>query len=313
MRDLFIDTLRQRAAVDRSIFLITADLGFKVFDRYREELPAQFLNIGIAEQNMIGVATGMALSGRIVFVYSIANFPSLRCLEQIRNDACYHDANVKIVSVGSGLSYGQLGISHHATEDISIMRALPNMTVLSPGDNREVIACTHQAIDKAGTFYLRLDREGSDVVGKPDEKIDVDKIRIVKKGNTTALLSTGGMLKVALQVADKLNSLSIDTTVASVANLSSLDIETLKQLAQDHSYLFTLEEHSVNGGLGGLVAENMLELGRQLPIFHRFGLRGGFSSIVGDQEYLRQVYGIDAESIVKKIASLISEQRASKA
>ena len=167
MRDTFIAQLKQRAIEDPRIMLITGDLGFGVFDQYRKNCPNQFLNVGVAEQNMTMVATGMAMEGHVVFTYSIGNFSTLRCLEQIRNDACYHNADVKVVSIGGGFSYGALGISHHATEDLAIMRALPNMTVVSPCGLWETKMATDAIIDTQGTFFLRLDKSfGNDEIGR---------------------------------------------------------------------------------------------------------------------------------------------------
>ena len=143
MRDTFVRTLIEIAKADKDVHLLTGDLGFGVLKPYWEQLPEQFTNVGIAEQNMTGIAAGMALSGKKVFTYSIGNFPTLRCLEQIRNVCAYHDANVKIVCVGGGFVYGSLGMSHHATEDLAIMRALPSMVVMAPGDLTEAAACTH--------------------------------------------------------------------------------------------------------------------------------------------------------------------------
>src|SRR5882757_6882308 len=176
MRDHFVKRLSEMAETDSRITLMTGDLGFGVLTDFQKRFPKQFINAGVAEQNMTGLATGLALDGRTVFTYSIANFPTLRCLEQIRNDICYHEANVKVVAIGGGFSYGALGISHHATEDIAIMRSLPGMTVLCPGDVHEAIEATTIAYRTPGPCYLRLDKsaapevKGSDaevVVGRP--------------------------------------------------------------------------------------------------------------------------------------------------
>ena len=158
MRDAFIETLIDLARRDQDVLLLTADLGFGVLDRFARELPRQFLNVGVAEQNMTGIAAGLALEGKTVFTYSIGNFNTLRCLEQIRNDLCYHQAKVKIVSIGGGFCYGPLGVSHHATEDLAIMRALPRMTVVAPGDVTETILATRSIYQTPGPGYLRLGR-----------------------------------------------------------------------------------------------------------------------------------------------------------
>ena len=164
MRDHFVKRLCELAESDRRITLITGDLGFGVLNEFRQRFPRQFINAGIAEQNMTGLATGMALEGRIVFTYSIGNFSTLRCLEQIRNDACYHEANVKIVSVGGGFSYGALGISHHATEDLAIMRSLPGLTVVSPCGLWEAVQAAEAVTRTPGVCYVRIDKSAG-----PDE------------------------------------------------------------------------------------------------------------------------------------------------
>src|SRR5437879_2689318 len=166
MRGAFFETLIQLAARDPNVFLVVGDLGFGVTEEFSRRFPRQFLNAGVAEQNMTGIAAGLALSGKTVFTYSIANFPILRCLEQVRNDVCYHHANVKVVAVGGGFAYGSLGATHHATEDLAIMRALPAMTVVAPGDPEEAMAATEAVAAHDGPCYLRLGRPGERKVHK---------------------------------------------------------------------------------------------------------------------------------------------------
>ena len=205
MRDAFIARLTDIAREDPRLILVTGDLGFGVLTKFSQDFPGQYLNAGVAEQNMTGVAVGMALEGRIAYTYSIANFPILRCLEQIRNDAAYHDANVKIVSIGGGFSYGQLGMSHHATEDIAIMRALPNVTVVSPGclwETREATSAIH---NYPGTCYLRLDKSSAGDTSREGEKFELGKIRTVREGSDLTIASTGGILGAVLSAADRLS------------------------------------------------------------------------------------------------------------
>ena len=193
MRDVFIKRLTEEIARNRNMFLISGDLGFGVFDKFRKTYPNNFINAGVAEQNMTGIATGIALEGNIVFTYSIANFSTLRCLEQIRNDACYHNANVKIVSVGGGFSYGQLGISHHATEDIAIMRSLPDITVFTPSGLWESEKVTEAAIKTQGTCYLRLDKsKGNDLPINSVENFELGKGRVLKKARIVPYLQLVG-------------------------------------------------------------------------------------------------------------------------
>src|ERR1700689_621579 len=181
-------------AQDDRVYLLVGDLGFGVVEPFMQKFPKRFLNVGVAEQNMTGVAAGLALTGKIVFTYSIANFPILRCLEQIRNDVCYHRANVKIVSVGSGMSYGPLGISHHATEDISIIRALPNITVVSPCDCWEAGEATHALALRPGAGLLPLHKSFAPETVKPGEMFRRGKARTVPPGRDVTLIATGGIL-----------------------------------------------------------------------------------------------------------------------
>jgi transketolase len=299
MRDTFIRELTELAADDPRIVLVTGDLGFGVLGDFARQYPRQFLNAGVAEQNMTGLATGMALEGRIVFTYSIANFPSLRCLEQIRNDAAYHDANVKIVSIGSGFSYGQLGISHHATEDISILRALPGLTVVSPADDWEVAGATRALVNTPGTCYLRLDKSKAPATHGANDKFRIGVARKVREGRDLTIVVTGGILAVALEVSDELSrSYGLTVRVLSMHTVKPLDIDAVVEAARGTGGVLTLEEHTVEGGLGSAVAEVLLERGAIPRAFARVGLRAGFSSVVGSQEYLRKVYGLDRCAVV---------------
>jgi transketolase len=279
VRDTFIASLTTLAKHDRRVFLITGDLGFAVLDNYSRTFPDQFLNAGVAEQNMTGLATGLALDGRIVFTYSIGNFPTLRALEQIRNDAAYHDANVNVVAVGGGFSYGALGISHHATEDLAILRSLPGVTVVAPGDDWETEAAVPALAARPGTTYLRLDRSSAGRTQREGETFVLGQARVLRDGTDATLVSTGGILSVTLAAAET-------------------------------GGIVTVEEHSVHGGLGGAVAESLLEAGVVPRAFHRVGLRHGFSSIVGSQEYLRAAYGIDAPAIVEAVRRIVEPRRA---
>jgi transketolase len=257
---------------------------------------------------MTGLATGLALEGRIVFTYSIANFPSLRCLEQIRNDAAYHDANVKVVSIGSGFSYGALGVSHHATEDVAILRALPNLTVVSPADEWEVRQATRALVALPGTCYLRLDKAKAPPTHLPSDVFEIGKVRLVRAGTDLTIAVSGGILEVALKAADELAKLHrIETRILSVHTTKPLDVPALENAARETGGILALEEHTVNGGLGGAIAENLLELGVIPRRFLRVGLRGGFASAVGSQEYLRKAYGLDAPAVVASALKMLGK------
>jgi transketolase len=296
VRDAFIAKLEELAAANPRVLLITGDLGFGVLDRYVKRFPAQFLNAGVAEQNMTGLATGLAMDGRIVFTYSIANFPTLRCLEQIRNDAAYHNANVKVTAIGGGFSYGALGMSHHATEDLAIMRAL-GIPVVAPGCDWEAAEATESLANLAGTCYLRLDRSSAGSTARPGEKFELGRARVLRDGDDVTLIATGGILSVALAAADELAAQQVSCRVVSMHTIHPLDTEAVVAAANQTGGIVTVEEHSVHGGLGGAVAEACMDAGVTVRGFHRIGLRDGFSSIVGSQTYLRSRYGMDAAAV----------------
>lgn len=310
MRTAFIETLLDVAKRDDRVVLMVGDLGFGVVVPFKEQLPDQFVNAGIAEQNMTGMAAGMALSGKIVFTYSIANFPVLRCLEQIRNDVSYHNANVRIVPVGGGVAYGSLGMTHHATEDIAIMRAIPNVVVLAPGDPVETRLAVQALIEHQGPAYLRLGRAGEPVVHTDEEPaFTIGKAITVRHGNDITLISTGGQLYDTVRVADKLLEQGINARVLSMHTIKPLDTDAVLLAAQQTTALFTIEEHSVIGGLGGAVAELLLESGSRPPLFHRIGLHDSFTSLVGDQEYLRAKYGLDTAGILHTVQTTLQKQQ----
>jgi transketolase len=305
MRDSFTARLEQLAASDPRIFLITGDLGFGVLDKFETKFPRQFLNAGVAEQNMTGLATGLALEGRIVFTYSIGNFPTLRCLEQIRNDAAYHEANVKVVAIGGGFSYGALGMSHHATEDLAILRAL-GITVVAPGCNWEAAESVNALVATPGTCYLRLDRASAGSTGRPAERFELGRARTLRDGDDVTLISTGGILAEALAAADWLSAeRGISCRVISMHTVSPLDTEAVLAAARETGGIVTVEEHTVRGGLGGAVAETCLEHGCAPRAFLRVALREGFSSIVGSQEFLRSRYGINRSAIIAASESVV--------
>ncbi len=310
MRDAFIKKLCQLSEHNPQIMLITGDLGFGVLDEFRERFPRQFINAGVAEQNMTGLATGLALEGRIVFTYSIANFPTLRCLEQIRNDACYHKANVKVVAIGGGFSYGSLGISHHATEDLAIMRSLPDITVMSPCGCWETMEATEAIVNTPGTCYLRLDKSaGDDTPRNNGEHFKVGKARVLGDGSDCAIIVTGGILEEVWRAVGILEAKGVSSRIVSVHTLKPFDAETILQACHEIGTIITIEEHTIYGGLGGAVAETLLDNGVKPDGFLRIGLEAGFSSIVGSQQYLRRRYNLDADSISSRILDLLWGKR----
>lgn len=305
MRTAFINTLTELAAQDPRVMLVVGDLGFGVVTDFARRFPRQFLNVGVAEQNMTGIAAGLAMAGKVVFTYSIANFPTLRCLEQIRNDVCYHEANVVVVSVGGGFSYGALGMSHHATEDIAIMRALPEMTIIAPGDPLETDAATRFAGSGMGPVYLRLGRAGEPVVHDGHIHWSVGRAITVREGHHLTLISTGAMLATAVSVADTLAARGFRARVLSMHTVKPLDEEAVLSAARETGMILTLEEHSILGGLGGAIAEVLCESDIPGVRFRRIGLPSTFNKAVGDQEYLRKAHQLDAESVSSRILGIL--------
>jgi transketolase len=297
MRDAFIRQLGILAKADPRIVLLTGDLGFAVFDEYVRTLPDQFLNVGVAEQNMAALATGMALEGHVCFTYSIGNFPTLRCLEQLRNDACYHRASVKTVAIGGGFAYGNLGFSHHATEDLAILRALPGMTVVAPADLWETEQATLALAAQEGCAYLRLDKSHAGRTNREDEVFRLGKARLLRDGDALTLVGCGGIVADLLAAAEALAGQGIHCRVLSHHTLTPVDGEALQRAALETGGILVVEEHSVTGGLGGAVAEYCLETGPRPRRFHRLGLRDEFATVVGSQAYLRDRYGMGRAAV----------------
>jgi transketolase len=310
MRDRFVETLCALADEDPRITLITGDLGFGVLDPFRSKFGSRFINAGVAEQNMTLLAVGMALEGRVVFTYSIANFPTLRCLEMIRNDAAYHDAAVKVVAIGGGFSYGSLGISHHATEDLSIMRALPGVDVIAPGSRWETAEATRAIAARPGTSYLRIDKDPG-VDGLLDVPFEIGVPRMIAAGSEIAFLVTGGITSEVVKAADLLRTQQgVTPAIYSVHSVRPISAAAVCAIARRYRVVVTVEEHTIAGGLSAAVLEVLADHGTFPERFIRIGLQACFSSTVGTQQHLRAVYGLDARSIAQRVASAVFVGRA---
>lgn len=309
MRDTFVRTLVQIAKDNKNIELVTGDLGFGVLKPFWETCPDQFTNAGIAEQNMTGLAAGMALTGKTVFTYSIGNFPTLRTLEQIRNDCAYMNANVKIVCVGGGFVYGSLGMSHQATEDIACMRSLPGVTVFAPGDLVEAEEVTKAIVNVPGTCYLRLGRGGEKRVHEKITDFKVGKAieirnKLNRDGVKIAVFSTGAILDDTYDACEKLDKEGIALAQYSFPTVKPIDEEVIGKMCDEADYIFTVEEHQITGGFGGAVAEVMAAHGGKAKLI-RIGLPDEYCSKVGSQKYLREQFEMDAKGIEKKIREVV--------
>lgn len=307
MRDTFVKTLIDIAKNDKNVHLITGDLGFGVLKPFWEQLPDQFTNAGIAEQNMTSFAAGLALQGKTVFTYSIGNFPTLRAIEQIRNDCAYHNANVKVVCVGGGFVYGPLGMSHHATEDLAVMRALPDVTVLAPGDLVEAECATRAIYEQQGTCYLRLGRGGEKRIHEKIDNFEIGKAIKIKDGEKVAIVSTGAIFDEAIEASEMLIEQGITPALYTFPTVKPIDRKTIEECAEKYDLIVTVEEHNIIGGFGGAFSEILAELGGTRAKLLKIGLDDKYSSIVGSQKYLRDVYGMSARKIVEKVREEFNE------
>lgn len=301
MRDAFVKTLIDLAKSDKNIELITGDLGFGVLKPFWEQVPDQFTNAGIAEQNMSTVAAAMALEGKTVFTYSIGNFPTIRCLEQIRNDCAYHKANVKIVCIGGGFAYGSLGMSHQATEDLAILRALPDVVVMAPGDLVEAEEATKAIAYYPGTCYLRLGRGGEKRIHNQLNNFKIGKAIKAKDGERVVFFSTGAIFDEVEGAYEMLLTYGYRPAVYTFPTVKPIDKKLIRYCAEKFELIVTCEEHSIIGGFGGAVAEVMAEMKTRKAALLRIGLEDLYCTSVGNQEYLRKQYGIDKNAIKEKV------------
>lgn len=307
MRNHVINRVTEMALEDKRIMLLCADLGYNVVNEFAEKFSNRFVNVGIAEQNMSSVAAGLALEGNIVFTYSIGNFPTLRCIEQIRNDVCYHNANVKILAVGGGFAYGDLGMSHHATEDIAMMRALPNMRVYVPADELEALACLEEAVITEGPTYIRMA-----IGSEPKQHIDSKELCINKLvpvinkvGARISIVAAGTVLSEAVKLSEMLKADSIDAQVFSSPSVKPLDAQGIVELAQNCELLVSMEDHNIIGGLGDAIAAVISRMSSHARLL-KIGLGDTFTDVVGSQDYLRDYYGISAERVKERILRILS-------
>ena len=255
---------------------------------------------------MTAVATGLALEGRIVFTYSIGNFPTLRCLEQLRNDACYHQANVNVLAVGGGFSYGPLGMSHHATEDISILRSLPNMSVVVPSEPWQAASVVDEIAYRPGPSYLRIDKSEAGIPAQSGESFRLGTARQVREGADLTIIAVGGILGEVVAAATSLSDLGIECRVIDMCSVKPLDVKVILAAARETGGIVTVEEHNIVGGLGTAVAEACLDNGVNPVFFKRIGLDDTYTEIVGSQQYLRAHYKMDEQSIIDTVLAALS-------
>lgn len=306
MRYVFINTLIKEAEKNKNIMLLTGDLGFTLFEKFRDKFPDRFINVGVAEQNMMGIAVGLALSGKSVFAYSIASFVTMRPFEQIRNDIASHNASVIVVGSGAGLSYGHDSITHYAIEDIHLMRGIPGMTILCPADPVEAEWATKVSIQLKRPVYLRLGKRGEPILYKKPARLRLGKGSILRTGRDVAILATGNIVFNALRAAEILSRNNIQSTVVSMHTIKPLDIQLIKDFSKKFPIIVTVEEHSIIGGLGSSVAEILVENHYNTKLI-RIGVPDSFIFEIGSQDYLRGKIGLLPEQIAQKINSAMGK------
>ena len=302
MRDAFADELTKLAQGDHSVVLLSGDIGNRMFDDFKEFNKGRFFNCGIAEANMMSMASGMALSGLRPVVYTITPFTTFRCLEQIRVGVCYHNAPVIIVGTGSGLSYSTLGPTHHSLEDIAMLRALPGLKIFCPSDAVELRCGLRAALKQASPVYIRLGKKGEPKVFDTEFELKFGESIELKAGSQTCIIASGIIMPEALEAAKMLEADGISTAVIDMHTIKPLDKKRLTKVFNKYSVIGVVEEHSKIGGLNSAVAEWVVSLkkaprGRQII----FATEDRFLHEIGSQKYARQVFSIDAENIYKRM------------
>ena len=304
MRFEAVKAIYQAALADPTIHFLTGDLGHAHADDFRTNRPDNYHNTGIAEQNMIGIASGLALSGAKTFVYSIIPFITLRCLEQIKVDVCYQNTDVTIIGVGQGFAYGPYGGTHYSIEDISCLRALPHMKIVCPATPHETKILTQEIISRGGPSYIRLGRGGEKDL-TTEYPVAYGKGSVVRAGEDISIIAAGPIITEALGAADALQEQGITAEVISMHTIKPIDGDLLRKRAAVRKGIFTLEEHNTLGGLGSAVAEVIMEASQRPPIFKIFGVPDQWPKTVGSQEYLRDLFGLSAGKLAAAILSLL--------
>ena len=302
MRNAFAATITELAAHDERIVLLSGDIGNRLFDKYRAQFPARFYNCGVAEQNMTGMAAGLALCGLRPFTYTITPFATTRAIEQIRVDICYHDVPVVIVGTGSGLSYASLGPTHHSCEDVGILRCFPNLTVLCPADAMEVGPAMKAALALPGPVYIRLGKKGEPTIHEKPPKLEVGRGLVMREGTDVCLLGMGTMTATALEAARLLAADEISARVVSMHTVKPLDDGFLRDAFERYRVVAVVEEHSVIGGLGGAVAEWLAARGPRRGVLEAIGTPDAFISAAGSQRWMRERCGLTPRAVADRVA-----------
>jgi transketolase len=305
MRNAFAKKFTELAQKDPRLILLSGDIGNRLFDNLKSKCPESFINCGVAEANMIGVAAGMAMSGLRPFCYTITPFITYRCLEQIRVDVCYHHVPVVIVGTGSGLSYASLGATHHSCEDMGMLRLLPGLAVVAPADDMEVRGALAAAVNYPGPVYIRIGKKGEPTVHASEPEFVIGQAIPMREGSDVCLLGIGTMMPVVLAAAEKLAQAGVSAYVASFHTVKPLDVKLLAEVFAKFKLVATIEEHSVLGGLGGSIAEWKSDTGATAKLL-RFGSADEFLHETCEQDEARAHFGLTANAIAARIRQSLS-------
>jgi len=309
MRQTALDTVTELARRDPRVVFIGSDLGVGTMDKFRAEMPDRFFMEGVAEQNIVGMAAGLAMEGFIPFVNTIATFLTRRCFEQVAVDLCLHNLSVRLIANGGGVVYAPLGPTHLAIEDMAILRTLPNMTVIAPSDAQEMRHAVTATLDRPGPVYIRLGKGGDPVIARDDENFAIGQAILKRAPGQIGMISTGVMTERCLRAADRLAARGIEAGVLHCHTIKPLDIDAVRGFAQGLRLLVTVEEHVATGGFGSAVADCLLAAGGSHPPILRLALPDEFPRHYGSQDDLLEIAGLQPEPIAERIAKTITELR----
>ena len=305
MRKTVLDMVYELAKKNSRIFYIGSDLGYGVLQKFKEEMPDRFFMEGINEANLIGMAAGLALEGKIPYVNTIATFLTRRCFEQIVLDLCLHKANVRLIGNGGGLVYAPLGPTHLSIDDIAILRAIPNMTIIAPADADEMRRLMPQTVDYTGPIYIRIAKGGDAIVTNDKILFKIGKAIPMREGSDALIITTGVTLKIAIDAAEDLRENGIEAAILHMHTIKPLDKQAIIDYGSKVKIIVTIEEHGICGGLGGAVAETIAEAGfTGKKLFKRIGIPDVFPDGYGSQEELMKKYSITTENLVFTIKNL---------
>ncbi len=307
MRNSFIKHVTQAAYEDSSIYLITGDMGFSVLEIFQNAFPNRYINAGIAEQNMISMAAGLAMAGKNVFVYSTVPFVTMRCFEQIRINICYQKLPIKLIGVGGGFSHGPMGVTHHSTEDVSIMRVLPGMTIVAPGSKHELDLLAHDIIAYPEPIYLRITKTQETVVYPENNTVQLGKALEIIPSDTYLLATTSSALDLGYNICHELRSIGIDIGLVSLHTIKPIDINYFLEKQKTLKGIFTLEEHLLIGGIGEALSYIICTQFNKKIIFKSFGINDIYPHKIGTRAYLLENFGLTQENISTAIKQNLQE------